>query len=126
MSCSSLLQGAHCTAGPIPCSGPHFCRALNHRGIEGQSVAFFQEVDDWFLNKSLIAKDFEVKYGPLFPLITTNDTEALYRAQGKLEWLWLDQTTVMATVGPCIVLQVRSRTPSRPLAGLSSLLMPGD
>eukprot|EP00908_Phaeocystis_cordata_P006603 Transcript_17222.p1 GENE.Transcript_17222~~Transcript_17222.p1 ORF type:complete len:1277 (+),score=285.49 Transcript_17222:72-3833(+) len=67
----------------------------------------FAEWDAWILNRSLIAKGFEAedKFGKDFLLAQEANFWELREAQGKLQYLWLDPTVLMATVGPCIALQ---------------------
>ena len=85
------------------------------RGVPEDSS--FAEWDAWILNRSLIAKGFEAedKFGKDFLLAQEANFWELREAQGKLQYLWLDPTVLMATVGPCIALQVCRSFESAPL-----------
>merc|ERR1712086_581635 len=63
--------------------------------------------NEWLRNKTKLNRVFSEEYGPEFPLVKpANRTDALYIAQGDLQWLWVSQSAVMCTTGPCILLQV--------------------
>ena len=79
---------------------------LGHRG-EDEDASVFAKSNEWLRNKTLLNRVFSEEYGPEFPLVKpANRTDALYIAQGDLQWLWVSQSAVMCTTGPCILLQV--------------------
>ena len=93
---------------------------LGHRG-EDEDASVFAKSNEWLRNKTLLNRVFSEEYGPEFPLVKlANLTDALYIAQGDLQWLWVSQSAVMCTVGPCIVLQVCAL----PRANASALVCP--
>ena len=85
-------------------SEPH--PLLGNRG-EDEEASVFATSNEWLRNKTKLNRVFTEEYGPEFPLVKpANLTDALYIAQGELQWLWVGQSAVLCTTGPCILLQV--------------------
>ena len=79
---------------------------LGNRG-EDEEASVFATSNEWLRNKTKLNRVFTEEYGPEFPLVKpANLTDALYIAQGELQWLWVGQSAVLCTTGPCILLQV--------------------
>ena len=79
---------------------------LGNRG-EDEAASVFATSNEWLRNKTKLNRVFTEEYGPEFPLVKpANLTDALYIAQGELQWMWVSQSAVLCTTGPCILLQV--------------------